>query len=143
MDREVSQYGLHKRASPDSSESKKASDPAGWPRRVGQPKPLRPMKAIRANCLDCSEGPKSVAYCSCDGFHSTRCEFWSYRFGCRPETARLEFGQAMLAPELMPGPEVELESLPKNPRDYRPDISEKAEEGHIRVDSQQPTGEVV
>jgi len=55
-----------------------------------------------------------------------------HRFGVRPETARRKFGEAMLAPELMPGPEVELESLPKNPRDYRPqgqEIDEKASKG--------------
>lgn len=104
-----------------------------------KPKPLRPMKAIRSNCLECSSSPKAVAYCPCDGFNSTRCEFWPYRFGCRPETARVEYGDAMLTPELMPGPEVELDSLPKNPRDYQPNMVEKAEEGHERADSQQGT----
>lgn len=81
---------------------------------------LRPMKAIRAGCLECSVTAKAVAYCKCDGVNSTYCELWPYRFGCRLETARLEFGEAMVTPELMPGSEVELESLPANPRDYRP-----------------------
>ncbi len=36
-------------------------------------KELRPMKAIRANCLDCSGSAKAVAYCTCDGVHGTRC----------------------------------------------------------------------
>ncbi len=86
-------------------------------------KTLRPLKAIRANCLDCSESPKAVAYCPCDGFNSTRCHLWPYRFGCRPETVRVEYGEAMITPRLMPGAESELESLPKNPRDYRPNIA--------------------
>ena len=97
---------------------------------------LRPMKAIRANCLDCSGSAKAVAYCSCDGVNSTPCHLWPYRFGCRPETAKQEFGEAMLMPELMPGPNVELDSLPKNPRDYRPlgrNIAEKAVEGNERA----------
>ncbi len=81
---------------------------------------LRPMKAIRANCLDCSGSFKAVAYCTCDGHNSTKCEFWAYRFGCRPETAREDFGEAMVTPGMMPGPEVELDDLSQNPRDYQP-----------------------
>jgi hypothetical protein len=81
---------------------------------------LRPMKAIRANCLDCSGTAKAVAYCPCDGLNSTRCANWSYRFGKRPETVQVELGKAMVTPELMPGSDVDLESLPSNPRHYQP-----------------------
>jgi hypothetical protein len=82
---------------------------------------LTPVKSIRANCLDCCDGSaKVVAYCTCNGYSSTECIFWPWRFGCRPETARVEFGEAMLTPEQMPGADVELETLPLNPRDYRP-----------------------
>jgi len=102
-----------------------ADDPAKAP---------RPMKAIRANCLECSEDRKAVAYCPCDGLHSTRCHFWPYRFGSRPETAVAKYGEAMLTPQMMPGAGVELKDLPGNPRDYRPDIAEKLGEGHGRAD---------
>ncbi len=81
---------------------------------------LRPMKASRAGCLDCSDSVKAVTYCPCDGVNSTRCHHWPYRFGKRPETIQVEFGEAMVTPELMPGPEVELEALPANPRHYWP-----------------------
>ena len=87
-----------KRASPSHSARKSLGH--------SQPNALRPMKAIRANCLDCSESKKAVAYCPCDGVHSTRCHLWPYRFGCRPETARVEYGEAMVNPHLMPGSEV-------------------------------------
>ena len=88
---------------------------------------LRPMKAIRADCLDCSGTAKAVAYCTCDGTNSTRCHLWPHRFGYRPETAREKYGSVMLTPELMPGPDVELETLPTNPRDYRPQAPNTAE----------------
>jgi hypothetical protein len=81
---------------------------------------LRPMKAIRAGCLECSGTAKAIAYCPCDGVNSTLCHHWPYRFGKRPETVETELGEAMVTPELMPGSEVELESLPANPRHYRP-----------------------
>ncbi len=80
---------------------------------------LRPLKAIRSACLECAGTAKSVAYCPNDGVNSTLCPVWHYRFGKRPETVQLELGEAMLTPEMMPGPEVELESLPANPRHYR------------------------
>ncbi len=80
---------------------------------------LTPVKTIRANCLDCSGTAKAVAYCTCHGADGSRCESWPWRFGCRPETARVEFGEAMLDPKLMPKSDVELESLPTNPREYQ------------------------
>jgi hypothetical protein len=90
---------------------------------------LTPLKAIRAICLACSGSPKMVAFCPCDGVNSTRCELWPYRFGCRPETARSEFGDAMVTPSLMPGDEVEIESLPSNPREYRPESIARSSPG--------------
>jgi len=80
-----------------------------------------PAKAIRDHCLECCGGGnsfKTVAYCGCDGIHSTWCSLWSYRFGMRPATARQKIGAAMLTPELMPEADANLEDLPTNPRDY-------------------------
>jgi hypothetical protein len=80
---------------------------------------LTPLKAIRANCLECCDSSaKAVAYCTCDGKNSTACVFWPYRFGKRPETAAQKYGAAMLNPAEMPGPGVLLESLPTNPREW-------------------------
>ena len=84
-------------------------------------KTLRPLKAIRAACMECAGTAKAVAYCTCDGLNSTQCHLWPYRFGMRPETTRGEFGEAMVTPAMMPGPDVELESLPRDPRDYQPE----------------------
>jgi len=80
---------------------------------------LRQLKAIRQTCLDCSAGSaKNVAYCACDGHNSTLCQLWMYRFGKGPDTVRRRIGAAMITPELMPGPGVDLDSLPQNPREY-------------------------
>ena len=49
-------------------------------------KTLRPLKAIRATCMECAGTAKAVAYCTCDGLNSTKCQLWPYRFGIRPET---------------------------------------------------------
>jgi hypothetical protein len=65
---------------------------------------------MRKTCLDCSGGSvKYVAYCPCDGLHSTRCELWPYRFGCRPENVH---PRKYVTPEEMPGADVPLEDLP-------------------------------
>lgn len=41
----------------------------------------RPMKAIRAKCLDCSCGnPREVERC-----HIQTCALWPYRMGTKPE----------------------------------------------------------
>lgn len=80
---------------------------------------LTPIRAIRETCLDCSGGiRKYVAYCPCDGVHSTRCHQWPYRFGCRPESAAERFGAALVTPGLMPAADTPLETLPNNPADY-------------------------
>ncbi len=78
-------------------------------------KTLRPLKAVRAHCLDCAGGrPKHVLWCPNDGVHSTRCELWPYRLGVRPETIRQEHGPALVIPELMPPANVNLDALPGN-----------------------------
>lgn len=70
----------------------------------------RPLKAIRRNCLECSGGsPKYVAYCLCDGVHSSRCHLWPYRFGRRPQSVQ---DQKFVTPGALPGPAVPLEELP-------------------------------
>jgi len=44
---------------------------------------LRPLKAIRAKCLDCTCGSRNaVKDCT-----TTTCSLWPYRLGKRPETA--------------------------------------------------------
>jgi hypothetical protein len=73
-------------------------------------------KAIRRNCLECSGGnAKYVTWCPNDGLHSTRCEFWLFRFGIRPETAAQRYGAELVTPELMPIADVDLDSLPSSP----------------------------
>ena len=77
-----------------------------WPRST-------PMRAIRLNCLDCSGlSAKSVLWCPCDGVHSTRCQFWPYRFGCRPETIAEKYGPDLVTPDTMPGPDMCEDDLP-------------------------------
>ncbi|NQT14669.1 MAG: hypothetical protein HQ582_18070 [Planctomycetes bacterium] len=71
------------------------------------------MKLVRRNCLECSGGsPKCVMWCTCDGLHSTRCEFWPFRLGVRPATVRAKYGDRLLTPEKMPSADVDLDELP-------------------------------
>jgi hypothetical protein len=74
-----------------------------------------PLKAIRKNCLDCSQSSKYVMWCPCDGVHSTRCHLWPYRFGVRPATARKRYGEQVMNPNLMPDANVCLDNLPERP----------------------------
>jgi hypothetical protein len=71
-----------------------------------------PLKAIRLNCLDCSERAKDVQWCPCDGIHSTRCHLWPYRFGRRPKTVAERYGPALVTPEMMPSENVSEDDLP-------------------------------
>ena len=49
-------------------------------------RPLTPMKAMRAKCLDCCcDSPKGVRLCTCYD-----CPLWRYRMGRRPRAADLE-----------------------------------------------------
>jgi len=81
-----------------------------------------PVRAIRQHCVECSGGSsKAVAYCSCDGVHSTWCPLWPYRFGRRPETAAKRYGERFLNPKLMPGAGVNLEDLPPVSPDRAPE----------------------
>ena len=78
-----------------------------------------PLRAIRAVCLDCCAGEsKAVAFCTCDGLHSTRCAAWPFRFGTRPASAARRYGKAMVTPELMPDAGVSLDDLPRSPAEY-------------------------
>ena len=84
-----------------------------------------PLKAIRANCLDCSGGSSSyVTWCPCDGVHSTYCALWPFRFGQRPRTAQRRHGEQLLDPHRMPLADVCLEELtrrdPDSPRQNGP-----------------------
>ena len=50
---------------------------------------LRPLKAIRIKCLDCSAGqPKEVRLCP-----SHDCALWPYRMGKRPVSIPEESGE--------------------------------------------------
>ena len=65
-----------------------------------------PLSAMRKNCVDCAGGNrKYVKFCTCDGLHSTRCEFWPYRFGNRPATIK---DQRLVTPERMPPADIPL-----------------------------------
>ncbi|HUS90639.1 MAG TPA: hypothetical protein VM695_02275 [Phycisphaerae bacterium] len=80
------------------------------------------LSAVRRNCPDCSGGSrKYVSYCPCDGVHSTRCEFWLFRFGMTPGKAKRRYGKHAITPELMPPANTDLDDLPENIRDYQAD----------------------
>ena len=50
-----------------------------------QKKPLTPLKAIRAKCLDCCcDQPKEVRLCPCED-----CPLYPYRAGCDPSRLNL------------------------------------------------------
>ena len=69
----------------------------------------RPLKSMRLNCLECSGGSqKYVKFCTCDGLHSTACQFWPYRFGRRPESVA---DQRLVVPECMPAEDRNLDDL--------------------------------
>jgi len=54
---------------------------------------LTPIKAIRANCLECMCGSyKEVRECTIDD-----CPLWPYRFGKRPGTVGIVDNQAIPA----------------------------------------------
>ena len=85
-----------------------------------------PIKAIREYCVDCSETAKTIAYCPCDGLHSTWCPLWVFRFGIRPETAAEKYGKHVVTPGLMPGANVNIDDLPANPVAWRPPCPESS-----------------
>lgn len=53
--------------------------------RFGKRSPLapRPLKSIRAKCLECSGRPKDVRFCE-----RRECPTWGYRMGHRPKSTR-------------------------------------------------------
>ena len=79
---------------------------------LGTIKVFSPLKAIRQNCLDCSERQKYIQWCPCDGIHSTRCHLWPYRFGMRPKTVAQTYGPALVTPQMMPSENVSEDNLP-------------------------------
>ena len=99
--------------SPAPASSPLRADLANPGKGSGEPRVLRPLKAMRLNCLDCSGGSrKYVAWCPCDGLHSTRCQLWPYRFGLRPETTAERYGEEFVTAELMADANTPLEVLP-------------------------------
>lgn len=89
-------------------------------------KTLLRLAAVRRNCLECSGGnAKCVAYCPCDGLHSTHCEFWLFRFGCSPQRAARRYGHHAVTPGKMPPATALLDSLPPNLRGYQPGPSRR------------------
>ena len=84
-------------------------------------------RAVRRNCLECCAGDrKAVTWCSCDGLHSTRCEFWDHRFGVGPGRAARTYGRHVVTPELMPEANHPLDDLPGNPRLWQAEPVETA-----------------
>jgi len=72
------------------------------------------IKHVRRNCIECSDGSaKYVTWCPCDGKHSTRCEYWLFRFGVQPGTFRKQYGPRLLDPEMMPPADINLDLLPQ------------------------------
>jgi hypothetical protein len=71
------------------------------------------LKHVRKNCLECSGGSaRYVTWCPADGLHSTRCQFWPFRFGSQPATFRQHLGDRLLTPEAMPPAGINLDRLP-------------------------------
>jgi len=62
---------------------------------------------------------KYVTWCSCDGLHSTRCEFWWFRFGQGVEKVRRRHGPQLITPEMMPDANLNLDDLPAYPSKAR------------------------
>ena len=82
------------------------------------------LKMVRRNCLDCSGGVvKYVTWCPCDGLHSTRCEFWPFRFGQGVEKVRRRYGPQLATPELMPEANVKMDDLPAYPSKARSEVA--------------------
>ena len=71
---------------------------------------MTPMKAIRANCLDCCGGSsKSVKFCPCDGVNSTACPLWMLRFGHGTTWVTEHHGPEYVTPGSLPNAGVPLE----------------------------------
>ena len=86
------------------------------PAKVQMPNPISIMRAVRLHCLDCCGGsPKSVTWCTCDGLHSTRCDLWPFRFGCKPKAVQRRYGEQLITPAMMPGADIDLDTLPITP----------------------------
>ena len=60
-------------------------------------KPPTPLRAIRAKCLDCTDGqPKEVRFCP-----ATDCPLYPFRFGKSPRSRTLSAAQRQAAAEQM------------------------------------------
>ena len=71
------------------------------------------MRHVRRNCLACCcDDRRAVIWCPCDGLHTTRCEFWPYRFGVQPATFQARWGDRLLTPETMPPATADQDDLP-------------------------------
>lgn len=94
------------------------------------------LKHVRRNCLACSGGSaKYVTWCTCDGVHSTKCEFWPFRFGIQPATFQARYGDRLLDPRKMPPADLDLDLLPG--------VLQEAATGAIAVDGyQQPAVQI-
>ena len=71
-----------------------------------------PLTAIRRHCMACCNGkPRTVKSCALDGFNSTRCDLWPFRFGVSPATASRRYGDKLQTPREMPPAGVPIEAL--------------------------------
>lgn len=71
------------------------------------------LRHVRRNCLDCTGGSRpAILWCSCDGLHSTQCEFWPFRFGATVAAHKREYGPRLVTPGLMPPAGLDLDLLP-------------------------------
>ena len=65
---------------------------------------LRPLKAMRKHCLECSgDSFKAVEFCSI-----VACTLWPYRMGKRPQNVR---DQRLVTAACMPSADIPLEDL--------------------------------
>jgi len=49
---------------------------------------MKPLRAIRARCLECTETQPEIKHCPCDGVHGDLCPLWPYRLGKNPYDSR-------------------------------------------------------
>jgi len=78
---------------------------------------LLSFRLVRRHCLECCGGERmAVTWCPCDGLHMP------------PQRAGKKYGKTIVTPALMPAANTALDSLPANPRLWRPIAAETSQE---------------